>query len=46
MVHPGPDIELIRAIKEDTDLAITLSVGERPYADYLAWKEAGATATF
>jgi biotin synthase len=35
-------IDLIRAIKENTDLAITLSVGERPYADYLAWKRAGA----
>jgi len=35
-------IDLIRAIKEDTNLAITLSVGERPYADYLAWKKAGA----
>jgi biotin synthase len=34
--------DLIRAIKEDADLAITLSVGERPYADYLAWKKAGA----
>ena len=34
--------DLIRAIKEETDLAITLSVGERPYADYLAWKNAGA----
>jgi biotin synthase len=34
--------DLIRAIKEETDLAITLSVGERPYADYLAWKKAGA----
>jgi len=35
-------IELIRSIKEDADVAITLSVGERPYADYLAWKKAGA----
>jgi len=35
-------IDLIRAIKEDTNLAITLSVGERSYADYLAWKKAGA----
>jgi biotin synthase len=34
--------DLIRAIKEDTDLAITLSVGERPYADYRAWRKAGA----
>jgi len=35
-------VDLIRAIKEETDLTITLSVGERPYADYLAWKKAGA----
>jgi len=34
--------DLIRGIKEETDLAITLSVGERPYTDYLAWKKAGA----
>jgi biotin synthase len=34
-------VELIRSIKQDTDVAITLSVGERSYADYLAWKEAG-----
>jgi len=34
--------DLIRAIREETDLAITLSVGERPYADYRAWKKAGA----
>ena len=38
----GRIIERIRSIKEDTDVAITLSVGERSYADYLAWKEAGA----
>jgi biotin synthase len=35
-------VDLIRAIKEETGLAVTLSVGERPYADYLAWKKAGA----
>jgi biotin synthase len=34
--------DLIRAIKEHTDLAITLSLGERPYSDYLAWRKAGA----
>jgi biotin synthase len=33
---------LIRRIKEETDLAITLSVGERPAEDYRAWKRAGA----
>jgi len=32
---------LIRRIKEETDLAITLSVGERPAGDYRAWKRAG-----
>jgi biotin synthase len=34
--------ELIRRIKEETGLALTLSVGERPRNDYLAWKEVGA----
>ena len=34
--------DLIRAIKEHTDLAITLSVGEHPYDEYLAWRKAGA----
>ena len=33
---------LIQSIKEHTDLTITLSLGERPYADYLAWRKAGA----
>jgi len=33
---------LIRRIKEETGLAITLSVGERSEADYRAWKESGA----
>ena len=33
---------LILRIKEETDLAITLSVGERPAEDYRAWKRAGA----
>jgi biotin synthase len=34
--------DLIQEIKSQTDLAITLSLGERTFADYLAWKEAGA----
>ena len=33
---------LIREIKEQTNLVITLSLGERSYQDYQAWKEAGA----
>jgi biotin synthase len=34
--------ETIRAIKRDTPLAITLSLGERDEEDLLAWREAGA----
>ncbi len=34
--------EIIRQIKQDTDLAITLSLGERPDADYQLWYAAGA----
>jgi len=34
--------ELIQEIKSQTDLAITLSLGERTFAEYRAWKEAGA----
>lgn len=33
---------LIRRIKSETSLAITLSLGERPDDDLLAWREAGA----
>ncbi len=33
---------LIRRIKEETGLIVTLSVGERPAGDYRAWKQAGA----
>ena len=33
--------EIIRRIKE-LDLAVTLSLGERPREDYVAWREAGA----
>jgi len=34
--------ELIRRIKAETDLAITLSLGEREDAELVAWREAGA----
>jgi len=34
--------QIIREIKKETDLAVTLSVGERPEGDYALWKEAGA----
>jgi len=33
---------VIRRIKADTPLAVTLSLGERPDADLAAWREAGA----
>ncbi len=33
---------IIRRIKQETALAVTLSLGERPYTDLLAWKQAGA----
>ena len=33
---------LIRRIKNETSLAVTLSLGERSDADLVAWKEAGA----
>lgn len=33
---------VVRAIKRDTPLAITLSLGERSDEDLLAWREAGA----
>jgi biotin synthase len=39
----GPRLaEILRAIKAQTSLAITLSVGERNEADYRLWREAGA----
>jgi len=39
----GPVLaEIVRAIKEKTRLALTLSVGERDEADYRLWREAGA----
>jgi biotin synthase len=34
--------ELVRQIKRETPLAVTLSLGERPLADLQAWREAGA----
>jgi biotin synthase len=34
--------ELIRAIKQQTPLAVTLSLGERSEADLAAWRQAGA----
>jgi biotin synthase len=33
---------IIRYIKNNTQLAVTLSMGERPFADLKTWKEAGA----
>ena len=35
-------VDVIRAIKAETGLAITLSLGERTDEELLAWKEAGA----
>ncbi|HEX72925.1 MAG TPA: [FeFe] hydrogenase H-cluster radical SAM maturase HydE [Candidatus Hydrogenedentes bacterium] len=34
--------DVIRAIKNETGLAVTLSLGERDAADLVAWREAGA----
>ncbi len=34
--------ELVRAVKAETGLAVTLSLGERPDGDLAAWREAGA----
>lgn len=34
--------EVVRRIKAETPLAVTLSLGERPEADLAAWREAGA----
>ena len=34
--------EIISGIKKNVDIAITLSIGERPFEDYIAFKEAGA----
>jgi biotin synthase len=35
-------VSLVRRIKSDTPLAVTLSLGERPEEDLLAWRAAGA----
>lgn len=34
--------DVVRAIRSSTDLAVTLSLGERPDEDLAAWREAGA----
>ena len=34
--------DVVRRIKAETSLAVTLSVGERPDEDLVAWREAGA----
>jgi biotin synthase len=34
--------DIVRRIKSETPLAVTLSMGERPMEDLLLWKEAGA----
>jgi len=34
--------DVIREIRRETPLAVTLSLGERPYEDFAAWREAGA----
>lgn len=34
--------EVVRRIKRETPLAVTLSLGERPEADLVAWRTAGA----
>ena len=34
--------ELIQAVRAESDIAVTLSLGERPRADYEAWFRAGA----
>jgi biotin synthase len=35
-------VEVVRAIKSDFDMAVTLSVGERTEAEYRLWRQAGA----
>lgn len=34
--------DIVRTIKSETPLAVTLSMGERPDADLVAWRDAGA----
>lgn len=33
---------IVRRVKAETPMAVTLSLGERPEADYACWREAGA----
>ena len=43
LCYPRESIcEIISEIKKNVDIAITLSMGERPFEDYKAFKEAGA----
>ncbi|MBI2844076.1 MAG: [FeFe] hydrogenase H-cluster radical SAM maturase HydE [Armatimonadetes bacterium] len=34
--------EIVRSIKASADVAVTLSLGERSFADYALWRQAGA----
>lgn len=34
--------DIIRKIKSTSDVAVTLSLGQRPFSDYAVWKDAGA----
>ncbi|WP_052299027.1 [FeFe] hydrogenase H-cluster radical SAM maturase HydE [Thermodesulfatator indicus] len=34
--------EIVKAIKQEGEVAITLSLGERPFSDYETWRQAGA----
>ena len=38
----APTPLVVRRIKSSADIAVTLSLGERPYEDYALWKAAGA----
>lgn len=41
--YAAPDIAaMVREIKRRAEVAVTLAVGERPFADYEQWREAGA----
>lgn len=41
--YPAQEIaEIIREIKTETDMAVTLSLGERDFGAYKIWKDAGA----
>lgn len=33
--------DIVRSIKSEADIALTLCLGERPYSDYALWKDAG-----